>query len=111
MSETKIEIITDWKVGHPFIIQGDWNKTGFKNTGTLLQFEPEKIFQYSHLSSLSRLPDTFENHTIIGFHLSPIENQTSLTLTVSNFPTETIYKHFAFYWTVAIELLKKFVEQ
>jgi uncharacterized protein YndB with AHSA1/START domain len=111
MSETDIDIVTDWQVGQPIIIKGDWYKAGFKNAGTVLQFEPERMLQYSHLSSLSRLPDTEENHTVLSFTLEPTSGQTTLTLTASNFPTESIYRHFSFYWNVAIVLLKKFVEQ
>ncbi len=111
MSETPIDIITDWQVGHPMIIKGDWYKTGFENRGTVLQFEPEKALQYTHLSSLSRLPDKAENYTIIGFELICLEGQVEVKLEASNFPTEAIYRHFAFYWNVALVLLKKFVEQ
>ncbi|MDN5287230.1 MAG: ATPase [Mucilaginibacter sp.] len=111
MSETPIDIITDWKVGNSITIGGAWYKTRFENKGMILQFESERHLQYNHLSSLSRLPDKIENYSIIGFKLTPKENQTALTLTLSNFPTEIIYKHLAFYWNVTLEILKKQVEQ
>jgi uncharacterized protein YndB with AHSA1/START domain len=111
MAETTIEIVTSWEVGSPIIIQGNWHSTRFKNTGRVLRFEPGKCVCYSHLSSLSALPDNTENHTIIEFRLSPQQNSTQLELVLSNFPTEAIYRHFAFYWNVALVLLKKMVEQ
>ena len=111
MSETEINILTDWRVGNPFVIRGHLHRVKFENKGTVLQFEPEKLLQYSHLSSLSRLTDTPENYSIIEFRLSPIHNQTTLTLTASNFPTETIYKHFRFYWNVTLEILKRMIEK
>lgn len=111
MAETPIEIITDWKVGSPITIEGPWYKTGFKNLGTILQFEPERILAYSHLSSLSRLPDTIENYTILAFELIQEDNNTHVKLVLSNFPTESIYKHFDFYWNVALVQLKKFAER
>ena len=110
MSETEIEIITDWKEGAPMIIRGPWYKTHFENKGTVLLFEPEQALQYSHLSSLSRLPDTPANYTVIGFSLTPGNAQTILELTLNNFPTEAIYRHFNFYWNVTLHLLKKYVE-
>jgi hypothetical protein len=110
MAETELDIVTEWKVGGPFVIRGPWYKTHFENNGRILAFEPSKHLRYSHLSSLSRLPDMPENYTIIDFMLSDAENKTALTVTASNFPTEAIYRHFAFYWNVTIELLKKFVE-
>ena len=111
MAETEIDIITDWKVGHPFVIRGNLHGINFENTGTVLQFEPEQILQYSHLSSLSRLPDKPENYSVVEFRLAPVENQTALTLSVNNFPTESIYKHLAFYWNVTLEILKRLIEQ
>jgi hypothetical protein len=43
--------------------------------------------------------------------LQPIEKQTALALTLSNFPTESIYQHLAFYWTVTLEALKRMIEE
>ena len=110
MSETEINIFTDWKVGNPFVIRGRLHGINFENRGTVLQFEPEKILQYNHLSSLSRLPDQLQNYSILEFRLAPIDAGTSLTFTASNFPTESIYKHFAFYWNVTLEILKRMIE-
>ena len=110
MPDMEINITTDWRVGSPLVIRGNMNGKNFENNGTVLQFEPEKTLQYSHLSSISRLPDRPENYSIVGFTLNPTENQTALTLTLSNFPTESIYKHLAFYWNVTLEVLKRLIE-
>jgi len=108
--DIEININTDWKVGSPMVIRGNMSGKNFENNGTVLQFEPEKILEYSHLSSTSRLPNRPESYSIIEFRLQPMENLTILTLTVSNFPTESIYKHLAFYWNVTLEVLKKMIE-
>ena len=110
MSETEIKITTDWEVGNPFIIHGNLHGINFENNGTVLQFEREKVLKYSHLNSLSRLPDEPRNYSMIEFTLAPRENQTSLTVTLSNFPTESIYKHLVFYWNVTLEILKRRME-
>lgn len=47
---------------------------------------------------------------MIEFSLQPVQDLTILTLTVSNFPTESIYKHLAFYWNVTLEVLKRKME-
>lgn len=111
LTDVEIEIITDWKVGSPMLLRGNMNGKDFENTGVVLQFEPERILRYSHLSSLSRLPDVPESYSIIEFKLTPTENQTTLALTLSNFPTESIYKHLTFYWNVTLEVLKRMVEK
>jgi uncharacterized protein YndB with AHSA1/START domain len=111
MSELEIEILTDWKVGNLVVIRGKLHGIKFENKGKVLQFEPEKILQYSHLSSLSRLPDKPENYSVFDFRLTPKEDLTLLTLTVSNFPTESIFKHLAFYWNVTLETFKRMIEE
>jgi uncharacterized protein YndB with AHSA1/START domain len=110
MPDLEINILTDWKVGSPIVIRGRMNEKEFENRGTVLQFEPKEILRYSHLSSISRLPDRPENYSIVEFRLKPKENRTSLELTLSNFPTESIYTHLAFYWNVTLEILKKMIE-
>jgi len=109
-AEMKIEIITDWKVGNPLIIKG-FHHLQFENKGIILRFEPEKVFQYNYLSSLSDLADITENHTTITFTLVPKAGKTVLTVEVENFPTEIIYKHLEFYWNGTIHLLKEVIEK
>ena len=111
ISETEIDIFTDWTIGGPILIRGRLHGIKFENKGTVLQFEREKLLQYSHLSSLSRLPDKPENYSMLEFRLAPTSHQTTLALTLSNFPTESIYKHLAFYWNVTLEILKKMIEE
>lgn len=109
MAETPIDIITDWKVGNSITIKGDWYKTGFVNYGTVLKFEPAIALTYTHLSSLSKLEDKKDNYTILAFTLQHQQNDCLLTFTASRFATEVIYRHIAFYWNVALEMLKKMV--
>lgn len=111
MSETELQIITNWQVGNPMTIHGKLHGVRFENKGTVLQFEPQQALAYSHLSSASRLPDQPESYTALEFQLAPQNDGTSLTFTARNFPTEVIYQHFAFYWNVTLEILKKLVEE
>jgi hypothetical protein len=112
MSDSAIEVVTDWVIGGPIIInvQDVSYKTAFTNTGIVLQFFKERVFEYSHLSSLSRLADEAENYTLIRFTLAQEEDHVLLELNLSNFPDEVHYKHFDFYWSVTLEVLKRFVE-
>ena len=111
MAEEKIEILTDWQIGHPLVIRGHLHRVKFENRGQVVQFQPERLLQYTHASSLSRLPDEPSSYTTFEFRLAPVAAQTTLTLAVWNFPTEAIYKHLAFYWPVALGMVKKLVEQ
>jgi uncharacterized protein YndB with AHSA1/START domain len=108
--EMQIDVITDWTVGGPILITA-FHHARFENKGTVLAFEPLCLLRYSQLSSVSRLPDNPENHSILEFRLTPIHARTSLTLTLSGFPTEAILKHLDFYWRVTLGILKQFVEE
>ena len=108
--EMMLEITTDWKIGKPIVIKG-FHHIAFENKGTVLQFEPVRCLRYSYLSSLSRLTDIPENYTIIDFSLRPIVDHTSVTITLSNFPTEAIFKHVQFYWSTTMEILKEYTEK
>lgn len=107
--EMNLDIQTDWTVGNPIIISG-FNHVKFENKGVVLEFEPNSKLAYTHLSSISRLPDKPENYTIFEFTLTPSGDGTSLTVTISNFPTESIFKHIDFYWRSTVEIIKKVSE-
>ena len=107
--EMNIEISVDWQAGAPIVITG-FHHVKFVNRGTVLQVEPEKILKYNYLSSISRLPDKPENYTVIGFRLTPVNDRTRLTLSLNNFPTESILKHIGFYWKTTLGILKNHVE-
>jgi len=111
MSDSAIDVISEWQVGSPIIFRGDLHWISFENKGTIRQFDPEKVFQYNYWSSLSNLPDIPENYTEVRFVLTPIEDKTMVILTLNNFPDEIIYKHVNFYWNVTLAILKKLCEQ
>lgn len=111
MFEDAIEIVTDWKIGSPILIKGHLHEVAFENTGRVLQFEPYKTLSYEHLSSLSKLPDEPANYSVLEFKLEATAHQTHLILILSNFPTESIYKHLKFYWETTMGIVKKFAEE
>ena len=108
--EMKVEVNTDWKINSPIFIRG-FHHVKFENKGVVLQYDKEKILSYSHLSSVSHLPDKPENYSILEFILTPVDKNTQLTLNIKNFPTEIIRKHLEFYWRTTIITIKKSVEK
>lgn len=111
MPDIELTIVTDWGIGNPITIYGNMNGKNFENKGLVLKFDPEKTLQYTHLSSISRLPDRPENHAIFEFQLQPVEDQTILKFTLSNLPTDSVDKHLTFYWNITLEILKKSIEE
>jgi uncharacterized protein YndB with AHSA1/START domain len=107
--EMKIEIHTNWKINEEILIRG-FHHLRFENKGIVLSYDKEKKLSYSHLSSLSRLPDKPENYSILEFVLTPADKQILLTLFITNFPTETIRKHLEFYWRGTMVKIKNAAE-
>lgn len=103
--EMDIKVQTDWEINSPILISGFYH-ANFENKGKVLQYDKEKRLTYTHLSSVSRLEDKIENYTVLKFLLTPVGRQTQLTISIENFPTEMIRKHFEFYWRTTILNIK-----
>ena len=108
--EMAIEVETDWTVGGPIVVRG-FHHVPFENTGAVLEFEPVTRLAYTHLSSLSRLPDVPENYTTLEFTIEHIGDTASIAFAASGFPSDTIFKHLQFYWSGTLEILKQHVER
>ena len=107
--EMAVELETEWDVGGPVVVRG-FHHLPFENTGKVLVFERGQRLVYTHLSSLSRLPDEPASYTTLAFTLSPVTDGTSLGLVASGFPTEAVFRHLRFYWGGALACLKRQVE-
>lgn len=109
--EGTTSVITNWEIGSPIIFNGTWNKMKYQDKGTILQFEAEEVLAYSYWSKFSKLPDHQENYSVIEFRLTPKENQTELRLNHSNLVAEGMTGHSNFYWNIALNRIKEFVEK
>lgn len=109
--DVDLEIDATWKVGAPIKVKG-FHHLPFENRGAVLLFEPDSILRYSHLSSLSRLPDQPANYSIIEFRLSSTgKGSTLLIIRLSDFPNVPIMKHLDFYWGTTVHVLRRFIEK
>jgi uncharacterized protein YndB with AHSA1/START domain len=108
--DSEINISSEWKLGSPILMQGDLHGLPFENKGTILQWEPGKIFAYSYWTSLSQHDDIPEHYVLISFRLSPAASNTTLTVALSNVTPGTIWQHLNFYWNTAIDLIRKLSE-
>lgn len=107
--EMKLEISADWRVGGTIRVRG-LHHGHFENRGTVLAFDPQRRLCYTHLSSVSRLPDVPESYVQFHFALSPEGEGTRLDLQLTNFPTDSIFRHLAFYWSGTLPILKRYAE-
>ena len=104
----RIAVSADWRVGGAVVITG-FHHAPFRNIGVVQVCDEPRHLQYTHRSSMSRLPDVPESDTIQDFQLVPREQKTSLTATFRHFPTFSIYKHLAFYWRGTLPILARHV--
>ena len=51
------QAVSDWKEGSSLEFKGEWEGKKYLDKGIILKSEPEKLFQYTYLSSFSNLPD------------------------------------------------------
>ena len=105
------QAISDWKVGSPIIFTGTWEGKEYKDKGTILKFEKEKVFQYNYWSSFSTLPDLPENYSVLTFELSARGGQTELSLTQNNIPTQAALEHSSSNWEGVLQTMKGLLEK
>ncbi|MCD0470348.1 SRPBCC domain-containing protein [Flavobacterium sp. JAS] len=104
-------VISNWRVGDPILFTGSWQGVDYEDKGVILKFEIEKVFEYNYWSGFSGLPDSPENYSVILFELTANDDKTILTLTHSNFATETMYEHSDKNWDATLDLMKKIIEK
>lgn len=103
-------VITDWKVGSPIMFTGEWEGTKYEDKGEILSYNPQKSYQYSYWSGFSGLPDVPENYSKVGFEIEEAGENTILTITQSDFATETMYEHSDKNWEATMEKIRAICE-
>jgi uncharacterized protein YndB with AHSA1/START domain len=105
------DIVTDWKPGSPITWTGLLAGKPYENKGTVLNFSPEELLEYTYWSSISELEDIPENYAKITCRLSKEDGGTRLTIIMQDedLPVAT-RKHLEWGWKMISLSLKRFVE-
>ena len=70
------DVETDWRVGGPIVMRGEYQGKAFEDRGEVRSFEPERRLSYTHATSAA--PD----HThLVTIQLSPRAGGTEVTVT------------------------------
>lgn len=107
------DVATDWRVGNPIRMTGEFKGKRYEDKGEILTFEPQRHLSFSHWSALSGKPDTPANHHIVSFELSPEGAATKVTLSQANLTggvTAADIEHRAEYeknWTSVLDGLAR----
>jgi uncharacterized protein YndB with AHSA1/START domain len=78
------DVESDWVVGHPIRMRGEFKGHAYEDKGEILAAELEKRLAFSHWSPLSGEPDAPENYHVVTFDLQPERSGTAVSLTQSN---------------------------
>lgn len=78
------DVDTNWLVGSPVQIKGEFNGMKYEDKGEVLVVEPPLRLRFSHLSGLSTQGDAPENYHIVTFNLVPEGKDTKVILTQAN---------------------------
>lgn len=104
------DVQTDWKVGSPITMKGEFNGKSYEDKGEVRSFEPGRRFSYTHVSSAA--PDT---EHLVTFELAPRGDGTEVTIIQENADgrvTDADREHKAQYektWAAMLEGVEKAV--
>ena len=102
---------SEWMPGSEVTFIGKLQRKAYRDCGTVLAVERERLLKYSHWSGLSRLPDLPENRTLITFNLDSTGEKARLTVRHERFYSDAAYKHSNFFWGFALADIKNLAER
>jgi uncharacterized protein YndB with AHSA1/START domain len=105
------QTISDWKVDSYIIFKGEYDGNTYTDKGTIKQFEKEKVFQYSYLSSFSGIEDTPENYHLITYMIHGDGDVSKLIVTQENIHSQEAMEHAGNMWDMVLEMIKAEAEK
>ena len=105
------DVETDWKVGSPITMKGEFNGKAFEDKGEVRSFEPGKKLSYTHQSG-GKGPEH-----LVTVEIAPKGEATEVTITQANADgsvTDADREHKAEYektWGMMLDGLEKAVKQ
>jgi len=105
------DAVSDWQEGSTLEFKGSWEGKEYVDKGVILKSDPPKLFQYTYLSSMSKLPDAPENYMNISYELQEDNGETMLTIKQENVANEEARKHSEENWKNVLNDLKSFIEK
>ncbi len=102
---------SDWIENSTITFSGEYNGNTYVEKGIIMNVKPNIQLQYSHWSNLEGIPDLPENYRIWTFDLSESENQTQLSISEDNIPTEKKQKRSDEFWDGVLLTIKRITEK
>jgi uncharacterized protein YndB with AHSA1/START domain len=104
------EVTSEWKKGSAITWRGVWQGRAYEDKGTILELVPRRLIRYSHFSPLSGVPDLPENYHDVTVELCADGDETVVSLSQDNNPTEEARDHSKRNWEMMLTGLKELLE-
>ena len=78
------DVVTDWAVGSPIRMKGEFKGKPYEDKGNIVSFEPLRQLSFSHWSAMSGKADTPANYHLVTFDLVPEGQATQVSLSQAN---------------------------
>lgn len=104
------DVETDWRVGGPIVMRGEYNGKAFEDRGEVRSYEPQRRLSYTHASGSPPGPEH-----LVTVELAPRDGGTEVTITQANTDGQVSAadrQHKADYektWAMMLEGLEKAV--
>jgi uncharacterized protein YndB with AHSA1/START domain len=103
-------VVTDWREGSDIVWEGEYEGKPFRDKGTILRNEPERLLRYSHFSPLTGQADSPENYHTVTIELAADGDLTKVNLTQDNNDTAEARKDSEQNWKTMLDGLKEVAE-
>jgi uncharacterized protein YndB with AHSA1/START domain len=104
------ETDTTWKLHDPITFTGEWEGVPYVDKGEIIHIIPERVVSYTYWSPLSGTEDYEDNYSIITYHISPYDDETTLTITQDNIDDEEKVIKAEENWMSTLQKIKKILE-
>jgi uncharacterized protein YndB with AHSA1/START domain len=92
------QVEATWQPGSAIAFTGELHGHPYRDRGTVLAYEPERLLRYNHWSVLSPRDDSEKARTVITLALTPKGDETTLDVRHDNLPGKAALGHARFFW-------------
>lgn len=104
------QVESTWEAGSTITFTGTLHGRPYRDRGTVLVSEPERVLRYNHWSGLSRLADSAQTRTVVTLTLTPEADGTHLEIRHDNLASDAAFGHARFFWRNALTDVKDIAE-
>lgn len=104
------ETQTTWELHTPITFRGEWEGVPYIDKGEIVEIIPQRVLSYTYWSPLSGTEDFEDNYSVITYHISPYDDETTLTVTQDNIETDEKVVASEENWMKTLTHLKKILE-